>query len=437
MKPPVLSAHFRSRQPSPIRLAQIRFAGRTDGTEALNVAIGNVSLPMHPAMLTRLHTLGGPQSPFRDGVVSYSATVGRDETNQAFLRIIGASGGDTTHALSQVTDGGSQAMELMILGVCGPAGTRERPLLLIDAAYTNYKAFADRLGRATVSVQRTLGQDGKFRLPPIDVIEELIVREQPGALLVIPYDNPTGHFYDHDTLVALGRLCARHGLWMVSDEAYRELHYTGAPTSSVWSLTEDEVPGITGRRVSIETASKVWNACGLRIGALVTDDHELHVRAVAENTASLCPNVVGQWVFGALAHVPVVELHAWYARQRAHYGEMLGSFAASMRELAPAVIVSSPDAAIYTVVDVRDVVAPGFDADAFVHWCAEEGRVDVDGRPMTLLTAPMAGFYSVPRGYPNPGRTQMRIAYVDTPERMALVPELLSRLLEKYEAQRD
>lgn len=436
MKAPVLSAHYRAREPSVIRLAQIQFAERRDGTEAVNVAIGNVSLPMHPAMLARLHALGGEGSPFQSGVVSYSATVGREETNRAFLNVIGASGCETAGLYPQVTDGGSQAMELMILGVCGPAGTRERPLLLIDAAYTNYKAFAERLGRSTVSVQRALGADGKFRLPHIDVIEQVIASGKPGAMLVIPYDNPTGHFYDRSTMVALGRLCVKHGLWMVSDEAYRELHYTGQAASSIWALTEAEVPGITGRRVSIETASKVWNACGLRIGALVTDDHELHVRAVAENTASLCPNVVGQWVFGALAHVPHAELHAWYGKQRAYYGEMLASFSERMRALLPGVIVSSPDAAIYTVVDVRDVVSPGFDALSFVLWCAKEGSVDVDGRAMTLLTAPMAGFYSVPRGYPNPGRTQMRIAYVETPERMALVPDLLARLLARYEAGR-
>ncbi|GMV40636.1 MAG: aspartate aminotransferase [Myxococcales bacterium] len=432
MTAPTLSAHFRSREPSDIRLAQIQFAERRDGTEALSVAIGNVKLPMHPAMRARLHSLGGEGSPFREGVVPYSATVGLEETNRAFLHVIGASGCDTAGLWSQVTDGGSQAMELAIVGVCGPAGTRERPLLVIDAAYTNYKAFAERVGRATVAVQRTLGADGKFSLPPLEHIEQVIERERPGAMLVIPYDNPTGHFYDRDTMAALGRLCVKHGLWFISDEAYRELHYTGEASSSVWGLTESEVPGIVGRRISIETASKVWNACGLRIGALVTDNRELHVRAVAENTASLCPNMVGQWVYGALAHVPHDELHAWFVHQRAYYGEMLAAFSSRMRALVPGVIVSSPDAAIYTVVDVRDVVAPGFDSHAFVLWCAREGSAEVEGRSMTLLVAPMAGFYSV-RGPANPGHTQMRIAYVDTPERMAMVPDLLARLLRRYE----
>ena len=65
-------------------------------------------------------------------------------------------------------------------------------------------------------------------------------------------------------------------------------------------------------------------------------------------------------------------------------------------------------------------------------WCAREGRCVIDGRQLTLLTAPMAGFYSMAPGVPNPGRTQMRIAYVESPERMKLVPQLLAGLLEQY-----
>ena len=399
---PPLSRLFRTREPSPIRSAGIRFAARTDGVEAVNVAIGNVSLPMHPAMQARMRTLGEAPSPFADGVVKYTPTVGTAEANAALLHIIASSGLSTEGLHSQITDGGSQAMELLIAGLCGPAGSTEGPLLLIDAAYTNYASFAERLGRPTVSVTRTLETSGKFTLPPLEEIEALITRTRPAALLVIPYDNPTGHYCDHATLVRLARLCVAHDLWLVSDEAYRELLYTGDRPSSVWGLTEAEVPGITGRRVSVESASKVWNACGLRIGGLVTDSRELSVRAVAENTASLCPSAIGQHIFGGLAHVPHAELQGWYRQQRAYYSAMAARFTEEMRRLVPGVIVSSPDASIYSVVDVRDVAPAGFDADAFLMYCAGAGSVDIDGRPMTLLAAPMAGFYSVTPGQPNP-----------------------------------
>ncbi len=422
---PRLSDHFKGRQPSSIRLASIKFAARQDGTQAVNVAIGNVSLPMHPAMVERLHQLNRT---FSDGVVKYTATVGTDECRQAFLNVIAASGCSTEGLHVQVTDGGSQAMELVILGVCGPAGSSERPLLLIEAAYTNYIAFASRLGRATVSICRQLDDDGRLSLPEPAAIEQRIMQTRPGALVVIPYDNPTGHFYDQETLVELARLCVKHDLWLISDEAYRELHYTGERTSSVWSITEAEVPGITGRRISLETASKVWNACGLRIGALVTDSLEFHTQSVAENTASLCSNTLGQHVFAALAQVDHPALQDWFSRQRAYYFKMMQEFTRRTRELNPELIISRPDAALYSIVDVRRV-DPNFDGQDFVLYCATEGYVELNGKKLTLLTAPMDGFYSVE---PNPGRTQLRVAYVETPERMQLVPELLTALLGQY-----
>jgi aspartate aminotransferase len=433
---PILSKHFQSRRPSVIRVAQIRFAERNDDVEAVNVAIGNVSLPMHPAMQERLRLAGQPGQPFADGVVKYTATVGTTEAREAFFNVIRASGFDTSGLHAQITDGGSQAMELVVVGLCGPAGSPDRPLLLIDAAYTNYAAFAHRLGRRTVSIQRTLGSDGCFSLPPSDAIEALVERERPAAVVVIPYDNPTGHFYDRAAMAELGRLCVRHDMWMVSDEAYRELHYTGAPASSIWALDEATVPGITGRRVSIETASKVWNACGLRVGALITDNAELHRQAVAENTASLCPNTIGQHVFGALAGESPGSLGEWFARQRGYYQAMLVTLTEGMRSEVPGLIVSRPSASIYSVADVREVARPGFDALDFVLFCASRGRVEVDGRALTLLTAPMAGFYTVPEGSDNPGRTQMRIAYVEPPDRMALVPRLFGALFAEYEASR-
>jgi aspartate aminotransferase len=434
MSSPEMSQHFASRNPSAIRLAQIEFMGRSDRCTAVNTAIGNVSLPMHPAMQKRMRSLGAEQSPFHNGVVPYSATVGLPEANRAFLNVIASSGGRTDGLFSHITDGGSQAMELLVVGTCGAAGSVERPLLLIDAAYTNYVAMAQRVGRGTVSVQRQLRRDGRFTLPDVAAIDQTIAEHRPGALVVIPYDNPTGQFYDHETMAELARLCVKHNMWMVSDEAYRELYYVDAAASSIWRLTDKEVPGIEGRRISIETASKVWNACGLRIGALVTDNKELHERAVAESTANLCSNVIGQYIVGALAHEGASDLQRWYEQQRTYYREMLTALTAELKTRLPGVIISSPDASIYSVVDVRDLVGPDFDAQDFVIFCARKGVVEVDGAAFTLLVAPMAEFYDVPVGQPNPGVTQMRIALVEPPEKMKLVPSLFAELLAQYRA---
>jgi len=323
MTDPIISSHFASRQPSAIRLASIEFMKRTDETTALNTAIGNVSLPLHPAIQERMFNLQSEDSPFKNGVVDYSATVGTPECIKAFLNVIKASGCETDGINVQITDGGSAAMELVILGCCGPAGTTEKPLLVIDAAYTNYISMADRTGRGIISIRRELQEDGKFTLPDTEEIEKIIQENDPGALVVIPYDNPTGHFYDHDTMVKLAKICVKYNLWMISDEAYRELHYGDSESSSIWKITEDEVPGITGRRISIETASKVWNGCGLRIGGIVTDNKKFHEQSVAEYTANLCPNSIGQYIFGALAHESVEDLHKWFDELRTYYKDLM------------------------------------------------------------------------------------------------------------------
>jgi aspartate aminotransferase len=437
MAPPQLSAHMAGRQPSAIRVAGIKFAQRTDATKALNVAIGNVSLPMHKTMQDRLASLGQAGSPMADGVVRYTATVGTDDCIRAFKNVIAASlptsrAHEVEKLFVQITDGGSQAMELLILACCGAPGSDDRPLLLIDAAYTNYLAFAERLGRKVVSLRRELTPDGRFPLPDLDTLEAAFVKHRPGAVVIIPFDNPTGALYRKEDLMALARLCVKHNCWLVSDEAYRELHYTGEETPSVWSLSDQDVPGIEGRRLGIETASKVWNACGLRIGALVTDNQQLHTQCVAENTASLCPSTVGQSVFASLAEEKRDDLQAWFQQQRAYYKPMVEGFHSAMKAALPGCIVSCPEASIYSVIDVRDLVDARFDSLEFVLWCASAGQVQTADGPMTLLTAPMGGFYDTSECSDNPGRTQFRVAFVEPPEVMARVPALFAKLFQNY-----
>jgi len=438
MNEPILSTHFESRTPSSVRLAQIEYNQRSIKPEAvINVGIGNVSLPTNPAMMKRMFGLDASDSPFNKGVVRYSSTIGYPETQDAFLNILRAEGFDTENLRVQITNGGSAAMELLLLGTSGPAGSDEKPLLMIDPAYTNYIAFAKRIGRKTVTIKRILQDNGNFSLPTMESIEEEIKKHNPGALLVIPYDNPTGQLYDYHMLKELAHLCVKHNLWLVSDEAYRELYYkAGKPLVSIWGITNQEVPGIEGRRMSIETASKVWNACGLRIGALITDNEQFHKKSIAEYTANLCANVIGQYIFGALAHESKDALNDWAAGLRNYYREQILHVYKGLKELEPNLIVSSPDASIYSVIDVRNVVKPGFDSTDFALYCAGKGSVEIKGVTTTLLVAPMKGFYDIESGRENPGSTQFRISFVESPDKMKIVPELFVKLLKAYEEQR-
>jgi len=169
---------------------------------------------------------------------------------------------------------------------------------------------------------------------------------------------------------------------------------------------------------------------------VITDSAEFNNRSIAEYTANLCANVIGQYIFGALAHESKEDLLGWCKGLREYYKEQLLTVYNGLKSKEPGLIVSSPDAAIYSVIDVRNVVKPGFDAIDFVLYCAQEGSVMVDGVETTLLVAPMKGFYNVKAGDKNPGSTQFRISFVESPENMAKIPELFVTLLRQFEAKR-
>ena len=423
---PNLSSHFENRLPSAIREAQIIFTQREDKNEiqVVNLAIGNVSLPMHPAMQNRLNEMG--EIRFKDGVVKYTPSVGTDEAREAFLNIIGSEGVDTSHLYCMITDGGSQAMELMMLGVCGPSS--EKPLMLLDPAYTNYIEFGKRLSIPIVTANREISDDGTFEPLALDEIEKIIAENAPGGLLVIPTDNPTGQFLNQRQLIDLAKICVNHNIWIVSDEAYRQLYYGEDGSSSIWKITEEDVPGITGSRISIESSSKVWNACGLRIGGLVTDNLDFHTKAVSEYTANLCANAIGQEIFGSLAHESHHDLNAWYQRQRDYYSGLIMPLRENLMKEIPGLIVSNPEAAIYFVIDFRNICADTFDSRDFVKYCASKGKVRIDDQEFTLLLAPMNGFYSDPKK----GKTQMRVAMVVPKKLIEKTPLILSGLYTAY-----
>ena len=161
---PSISDHYGKREPSSIRKAQILFKSRQDfsSVKVINLAIGNINLPMHPSMLSRLKGIGEPDSPFANGVVQYTASEGTAECKTAILNSINA---ELSINISEdincvITDGGSQAMELMLLGVAGTSGGE--PVMVIDPLYTNYVEFAKRLSIPIISLERDSNADGTF-----------------------------------------------------------------------------------------------------------------------------------------------------------------------------------------------------------------------------------------------------------------------------------
>ena len=426
MNSPPLSNHFKNRSPSSIRRAQIEFSKREDidSVDVVNLAIGNISLPMYPAMRKRLNQLGSTR--FSDGVVKYTSSNGNKEARKAFLNILEAEGIDSTDIFSMVTDGGSAAMELMLLGVCGPSS--KNPLMLLDPTYTNYTDFANRLSIPITTMVRNINSDGYFSEIDLAHLESLIIKKNPSGILIIPYDNPTGQYLSIKVIRAIAELAIKYDKWLISDEAYRSLVYNNKKISSIWALNEIDLPGIKGRRISIESSSKVWNACGLRIGGLLTDNLNFHEKAVSEYTANLCANALGQEIFGAMANEPHQNIRKWQFDQRIYYSGVLNMLKDEFEKELPGLIVTKPEAAIYFIIDFRNIAPKDFNAVEFIDYCAKSGKVKIKNKFYTLLLSPMSGFYSSHKN----GIYQMRVAMVDEPNRMKIAPILLSKLYNDY-----
>ena len=172
----------------------------------------------------------------------------------------------------------------------------------------------------------------------------------------------------------------------------------------------------------------MWNACGLRIGALLTDNEEFHVKVVSEYTANLCANAIGQDIFGALAHESHKNIQKWYNNQRTYYQSILVNLKNEFKNELPGLIVSEPEAAIYCIIDFKNIVDSKFDSIEFVNYCAKKGKVIIKDNSYTLLLAPMNGFYSSSEL----GKSQLRIAIVESAEKMNLAPKILSILFNNF-----
>lgn len=427
---PRISQHYQKREPSAIRKAQILFNERKDKKQinVINLAIGNISLPMHPVMIDSMMSLSKKESPFNHGVVKYTPSVGSKDCQNAIIHSINAElvNINLDGVKCVITDGGSQAMELMLLGVCGPSSVQ--PILFIDPTYTNYIEFCKRLSIPYVIYSRKIKSDGTFTGIDTDKISKIIDSNNPRGIVIIPGDNPTGQQISQDEIFEIAKICVEKDLWLVSDEAYRNLYYTRSGPTSIWFLNNRELPGISGRRISIESASKIWNACGLRIGSLVTDNELFREKVVSEYTANLCANAIGQYIFSSILQLSKYEIGAWFEDQRTYYHSLMIELRRNLSEVIPNLIVSQPESALYLVIDFKMIFSEKFDVENFIEYCAKIGKTRIENQDYTLLLAPMTGFYQ----NKTDGMTQARIALVEPENKIKLVPDILSNLISNY-----
>lgn len=303
-----------------------------------------------------------------------------------------------------VTTGGSEAVLFAFMASLDPGDE----IIVPEPAYANYMAFAISCGARIVTVPSDI--DEGFALPPVEKFEELIT-DRTKAILICNPNNPTGYLYTQKEMDQIRDIVKKHDLFLFSDEVYREFCYTGAPYISAFHLK-----GIEHQVVLIDSVSKRYSECGIRIGALITKHEALKKNVMKFCQARLSPPLLGQIV----AEASIDASREYMLMTYNEYVERRKFLIDGLNRI-PGVYSPIPMGAFYTVVSL-----PVDDAEKFCAWCLS----DFEYEGATVFMAPAAGFYTSPER----GKNEVRMAYVLNKEDLGHALKVLRVALETYNA---
>ena len=303
-----------------------------------------------------------------------------------------------------ITCGGSEAVQMAFM-VCLNPGDE---IIIPEPAYANYMGFACETG-AVVRTITTHIEDG-FALPPVEEFEK-VINERTRAIMICNPNNPTGTLYSREELMRLRDLVKKYDLFLFADEVYREFIYSDAPYTSAMHLE-----GIENNVIMIDSVSKRYSECGIRIGAFITRNKEVRAAAMKLAQARLSPPLLGQIVAEASLDAP-------QAYHKGVYDEYIARRNCLVEGLnkIPGVFCPMPMGAFYTVSKL-----PVKDIDDFCRWCLEEFNYEGE----TVMMAPASGFYATP----GLGKDEVRMAYVLKIEDLKRALVILEKALEAYNA---
>ena len=393
---PVISQRGVEIPSSPIRkLAPLANKAKARGIKVYHLNIGQPDLPTPESALDAVRHIDRK-------VLEYSPSQGflslRKKLADYYLKYrIELSPDDII-----VTSGGSEAVLFAFLSCLNPGDE----IIIPEPAYANYMAFAVSVGAVIKTVPSSL--ETGFALPPVEKFEELIT-DRTKAILICNPNNPTGYLYSRKEMNQIRDLVKKYDLYLFSDEVYREFIYTGSPYISACHLD-----GIEDNVVLIDSVSKRYSECGIRIGALVTKNKEVRDAVMKFCQARLSPPLLGQIV----AEASIDGTEEYSAEVYEQYVERRKCLIDGLNKI-PGVYSPIPMGAFYTMVRL-----PVDDAEKFCKWCL----TDFDYEGETVMMAPGSGFYATP----GMGRDEVRIAYALNIEDLKRSVLILEKALEAY-----
>jgi len=280
-----------------------------------------------------------------------------------------------------VTTGGSEAIVFAFSLICEPG----EKIIVFEPFYTNYNGFATMASIELLPLE-TRAADG-FHLPSRHMIEAAIDDDVRGIMICNP-NNPTGTLFSYEEMEMLADIARQHGLFVLSDEVYREFVYEGVHTSIF------DIPGVDDFAIMLDSISKRYSACGARIGSLVTRNRALHQAAVKFGQARLCPPTLEQ--VGAEAALKLGP--EYFEKVMGEYKRRRDIVYQGLMAIDGAVCVK-PAGAFYAMAKL-----PISDSEEFAKFMLAEYSFD----KKTVMVAPGPGFYASP----GKGSDECRIAYV-------------------------
>ena len=373
---PEISQRGRQMPQSPIRkLAPLAEAAEARGVKIYRLNIGQPDLPSPRAALDAIRSIDRT-------VLEYSPSQGFLSLRQKLTGYYAKYNINLTADDIIITNGGSEAVLFAFLSCLNPGDE----IIVPEPAYANYMAFAISAGAVIRTVTSTI-EDG-FALPPVEKFEELI-NPRTRAILICNPNNPTGYLYSRREMEQIRRMVKEHDLYLFSDEVYREFIYTGSPYISACHLKD-----IEQNVILIDSVSKRYSECGIRIGALITKNRLVQQTVLKFCQARLSPPLIGQIAAEASIDAPEEysrDIYDEYVERRKCLVDGLNRI--------PGVYSPIPMGAFYTVARL-----PVDDAEDFCAWCLREFQYE----GCTVMMAPASGFYTTPGA----GRNEVRVAYV-------------------------
>ena len=374
---------------SPIRkLAPLAEAAKQRGVHVFHLNIGQPDLPTPQVAIDAIRNIDRK-------ILEYSPSAGYRSYREKLVGYYDKFNIKLTADDIIITSGGSEAVLFSFLACLNPGDE----IIVPEPAYANYMAFAISVGAKIRTIATTI-EEG-FSLPKVEKFEELI-NERTRAILICNPNNPTGYLYTRREMNQIRDLVKKYDL-------YREFIYTGSPYISACHLE-----GIENNVVLIDSVSKRYSECGIRIGALITKNKEIRDAVMKFCQARLSPPLIGQIAAEASLDAGEDYLRDTYDE----YVERRKCLIDGLNRI-PGVYSPIPMGAFYTVAKL-----PVDDSDKFCAWCLSEFEYE----KQTVFMAPASGFYTTPGA----GRNEVRIAYVLKKEDLTRALFVLQKALEAY-----